>query len=110
MLDACDAEFKAKGSAADRQRRLKARLASAMFGLIGDGTTFNGRTFKGIMPLAKDPTALNNLNGIFDDLLKTLDKDISKLSEDEMKKYNEDLKKAVEDCQTKLKDWLAKQP
>ena len=58
MLDACDAEFKAKGSAADRQRRLKARLASAIFGLSGDGTTFNGRTFKGIMPLAKEPAQL----------------------------------------------------
>ena len=49
MLDACDAELKAKGSPADRQRRMKARLASAIFGLSGDGTTY-----KGIMPLAKD--------------------------------------------------------
>jgi hypothetical protein len=111
MLDACDAEFKAKGSAADRQRRLKARLASAMFGLSGDGTTFNGRTFKGITPLAKDPAQLNNLKAIFGDLLKTLDnKDISKLNDDEKQKFNEDLKKAVEDCQSKLKDWLEKQP
>ncbi len=106
MLDACDAEFKAKGSAADRQRRLKARLASAMFGLIGDGTTF-----KGITPLAKAPvqvTAVTNLKAIFDGLLKTLDKDISRMSDDEKKQYSEDLKKAVEDCQAKLKDWLAK--
>jgi predicted DNA-binding ArsR family transcriptional regulator len=81
-----------------------------MFGLSGDGTTFNGRTFKGIMPLAKDPTQLNNLKAIFEGLLKTLDKDISKLSDDDLKKYNDDLKKAVEDCQSKLKDWLEKQP
>jgi hypothetical protein len=110
MLDACDAEFKAKGSPADRQKRMKARLASAMFGLTGDGTTFNGRTFKGITPLAKDPAQLNNLKAIFEGLLKTLDKDISRMSDDEKQKYNEELKKAVEDCQTKLKDWLEKQP
>jgi predicted DNA-binding ArsR family transcriptional regulator len=109
MLDACDVELKTKGTpAADRQRRLKARLASAMFGLNGDGTTF-----KGITPLAKDPaqvTAISNLKAIFDGLLKILDKDISKLSDDEKQKYNDDLKKGVEDCQTKLKDWLEKQP
>ncbi len=108
MLEACDAEFKAKGSAADRQRRMKDRLASVMVGLVGDGTTF-----KGITPLAKDQaqqTAINNLKAIFDGLLKTLDKDISKSSDDELRKYNEDLKKAVEECQVKLKDWLAKQP
>ena len=109
MLDACDVELKTKGTpAADRQKRMKARLASAMFGLTGDGTTFNGRTFKGITPLAKDQAQLNNLKAIFDGLLKTLDKDISKMSDDEKQKYNEELKKAVEDCQTKLKDWLAK--
>jgi hypothetical protein len=108
MLDACDAELKAKGSPADRQRRLKARLLSAMFGLSGDGSTF-----KGITPLAKEPaqtTALSNLKAIFDGLLKTLDKDTSKMSDDDKQKYNEELKKAVEDCQSKLKDWLEKQP
>ena len=99
MLDACDAELKAKGSPADRQRRLKARLGSVMEGL------------KGLTPLAKAQaqlSAFSDLNGVFGDLLKTLDKDISKLSDDDLKKYNDDLKKAVEDCQTKLKDWLAK--
>jgi hypothetical protein len=109
MLDSCDAEFKAKGSAADRQRRLKARLASVLFGLNGEGTTF-----KGITPLAKDPkqaTELTNLAGIFNALLKVLDsKDVSKLNDDEKQQYNDDLKKAVEDCQAKLKEWLAKQP
>ena len=107
MKDACDAEFKAKRSAADRQRRIKALLASAMFGLSGEGT------FKGIMPLAKTPaqiTALNDLKAIFDALLKTLDKDLSRLNDDEKQKYSEDLKKAVEECQSKLKDWLGKQP
>ena len=94
MMDACDAELKTKGTpAADRQKRMKARLASAMFGLTGDGTTFNGRTFKGITPLAKDPAQLNSLKAIFDGLLKTLDKDISRMSDDEKQKYNEELKK-----------------
>ena len=92
MLDACDAELKTKGTPpADRLRRLKARLASAMFGLNGDGTTF-----KGITPLANpaQTTALSNLKAIFDGLLKTLDsKDISKMSDDEKQKYNEELKK-----------------
>jgi predicted DNA-binding ArsR family transcriptional regulator len=99
MLDACDAELKAKGTPADRQRRLKARLGSVMEGL------------KGLTQLAKAPaqlSAFSDLNGVFGDLLKTLDKDISKLSDDDLKKYNDDLKKGVEDCQTKLKDWLAK--
>ena len=107
MLDACDAELKAKGSPADRQRRLKARLASAMFGLNGDGTTFKGITQ---LANAAQATAISNLKAIFDGLLKTLDKDISKLGDDEKQKYNDELKKAVEDCQTKLKDWLTKQP
>jgi hypothetical protein len=115
MLDACDAELNIKGTPApDRQRRLKARLASAMFALNGDGSTLNGRTLKGIMPLAKTPaqtTALTNLAGIFNALLKILDnKDMSKLSDDEKQQFNDDLKKALEECQTKLKDWLAKQP
>ncbi|MGD0516990.1 MAG: hypothetical protein ABSA26_05585 [Thermoguttaceae bacterium] len=99
MLDVCDAEFKAKGSAADRQRRMKARL-----GQVTDG-------LKGLLKFTTQQAVLNELNNlqaIFDGLFKILDKDISKLSDDEVKKYNEDMKKAVEDCQTKLKDWLAK--
>ena len=56
------------------------------------------------------PNRLNNLKAIFDGLLKTLDKDISRMSDDEKQQYNDDLKKAVEDCQSKLKDWLEKQP
>jgi hypothetical protein len=105
MLDACGAELGAEGTAADRQRRMKALLASAMMGLQGDD-----KTFKGIMPLATAPaqtSALKNLQSIFDTLLKTIDKDVSKLSEDNAQKYIEDFKKAVEDCQGKLKDWLA---
>ena len=58
--------------------------------------------------MPKSRPNFNILKAIFDGLLKTLDKDISKMSDDEKQKYNEDLKKAVEDCQTKLKDWLAK--
>ena len=54
--------------------------------------------------------ALGKLQAIFDALLKTLDKDISKSSDDDLQKYNEELKKALDDCKGKLKDWIEKKP
>lgn len=104
MLDACDAELK---SVKDTKlpvsrRRMKALLSAVMEGL------------KGIKPLAKDPpqqTSLNNLQTIFDNLFKELDKDTSKIKGDEEEqKYNDDLKSAVEDCRNKLNGWLEKKP
>ena len=76
MLDACDTELNTKGtSAADRQRRIKTSLGT-LTDCLGpkDGS-------KGLVQLAKDPAqkaALGKLQDIFDALLKTLDKDISK--------------------------------
>ena len=110
MIDVCDAELNTKGtSAADRQRRMKARMASVLEALNGNSVLPDR---KGIISLATgaQKTALDNFQGILNDLIKTLDKDVSKLGEDDMQKYNEDLKKALTDCQGKLKDWLAKQP
>jgi hypothetical protein len=100
MIDVCDVELNTKGTpAVDRQRRLKARMAPEMDAL------------RAISPLASggQKTALDNLQGVFNDLLKTLDKDVSKAGEDDLQKYNDELKKALEDCQAKLKSWLAKQ-
>jgi hypothetical protein len=110
MIDICDAELNAKGTpAADRQRRMKARMASVFEALNGNSALPDR---KGIISLATgaQKIALDNFQSILNDLLKTLDKDVSKLSEDDMQKYNDDLKKALKDCQNKLKDWMAKQP
>jgi hypothetical protein len=96
MRDACNEELKTgketKLSPDDHRRRLKSRLGSATEGL------------KGLQQLAKDQTqqtSLNNLQTIFETLLKNLD---------DPKLEGKELKKSVEDCQSKLEDWLQKKP
>lgn len=94
MLDACNEELKpgkeVKLALDDHRRRLKSRLGPAMDGL------------KGLKTLAKNPpqqTSLNNLQTIFDNLLKNLE---------DAKIESDKLKKSMEDCQSKLTDWLEK--
>jgi hypothetical protein len=96
MRDACNEELKTgketKLSPDDHRRRLKSRLGPAMEDL------------KGLKQMAKDQTqqtSLNNLQTIFETLLKNLD---------DPKLEGKELKKSVEDRQCELDGWLSKKP
>jgi hypothetical protein len=107
MLKACQEELQSVKETNNpvSRRRLKARLDPAIEGL------------KGVLPLAKEPEKkyLEDLQTIFDELDRDLNKEPPKLKEDdpqkhdeEMQDYNDALKKSVQGCQTKLEAWLGK--
>jgi hypothetical protein len=101
MFDACDAELKiAKaGEMPISRRRLRTILIAAIDALKNLTSQANN---------AAQKTSLANLQKIFVDLDKAMDKDFSRLDPAALQAANDELKKAVETCRDNLDEWLKK--